>query len=83
MFVITPASGSQIAVSSAIWPAPRIASSSTSTSVPGGAASTSSGRPISVLKFARLAATVRWGAISAAIRSFVDVLPTEPVTAIT
>ena len=82
-FVITPTSGSQIAVSSAIWPKPRIASSSTSTSVPGGAASSSSGSPISVLKFARLAATVRWGAISAAIRSFVDVLPTEPVTAIT
>ena len=37
MFVITPTSGSQIAVSSAIWPKPRIASSSTSTSVPGAA----------------------------------------------
>ena len=82
-FVITPTSGSQIAVSSAIWPKPRIASSSTITSVPGGAASSSSGSPISVLKFARLAATVRWGAISAAIRSFVEVFPTEPVTAIT
>ncbi len=59
MLVITPTSGSQIAVSSAIWPNPRIASSSTSTSVPCGAASTSSGSPISVLKFSREAATVR------------------------
>ena len=83
MFVITPTSGSQIAVSSAIWPGPRIASSSTSTSVPNGAASTSSGSPISVLKFSREAATLRCGAIIAAIRSLVEVLPTEPVTAIT
>ena len=81
--VITPTSGSQIAVSSAIWPKPRIASSSTSTSVPDGAASTSSGSPISVLKFSREAATLRCGAIIAAIRSLVEVLPTEPVTAIT
>ncbi len=35
--------------------------------MPAGAASTSSGSPISVLKFARDAATVRCGAISAAI----------------
>ena len=81
MFVITPTSGSQIAVSSAICPKPRIASSSTSTSVPAGAASSSSGSPISVLKFAR-----GWrpragaGRSARAIRSFVDVLPTEPVT---
>ena len=83
MFVITPTSGSQIAVSSAICPKPRIASSSTRTSVPAGAASSSSGSPISVLKLAREAATVRCGAIRAAIRSFVDVFPTEPVTPIT
>ena len=83
MFVITPTSGSQIAASSAIWPGPRIASSSTSTSVPNGAASTSSGSPISVLKFSRDAATLRCGVIIAAIRSLVEVLPTEPVTAIT
>jgi hypothetical protein len=83
MLVITPTSGSQIAVSSAIWPKPRIAASSTSTSVPSGARRISSGKPISVLKFSRLAATVRCGAIRAAIRSFVEVLPTEPVTAIT
>ena len=48
---ITPTSGSAIAASSAIWPAPRIAISSTSTSVPAGAPSTVSGRPISVLRF--------------------------------
>ena len=57
MFVITPTSGSAIAASSAICPNPRIAISSTSTSVPAGAASTASGSPISVLKFAGLAAT--------------------------
>ena len=50
---------------------------------PNGAASTSSGSPISVLKFSREAATLRCGAIIAAIRSLVEVLPTEPVTAIT
>ena len=42
-------SGSQIAASSRIWPKPRIASSSTSTSVPNGAERISSGSPISVL----------------------------------
>ena len=78
MFVITPTSGSQIAASSAIWPAPRIASSSTSTSVPNGAARISSGIPISVLKFAREAAILRCGVIIAAIRSLVVVFPTEP-----
>ena len=83
MFVITPTSGSQIAASSAIWPAPRIASSSTSTSVPNGAARISSGIPISVLKFAREAAILRCGVIIAAIRSLVVVFPTDPVTAIT
>ena len=53
MLVITPTSGSPIAASSAIWPKPRIAASSTSTSVPSGAARISSGIPMSVLKFAR------------------------------
>ena len=49
MLVITPTSGSAIAASSRIWPKPRIAISSTSTSVPHGAARISSGSPISVL----------------------------------
>src|SRR4051812_4791618 len=81
--VITPTSGSAIRASSSICPNPRMPISSTSTSVPSGAASTASGRPISVLKFAGFATTRRCGASSAAISCFVDVLPTEPVTPIT
>ncbi len=80
---ITATSGSEIAASSAIWPAPRIACSSTSTSVPSGAARISSGTPISVLKFARLATTRLAGASSETRMSLVVVLPVEPVTAIT
>ena len=83
MLVMTPTSGSLMAARSAIWPKPRMAASRTSTSVPGGAARISSGMPMSVLKFAREATTRRWGASSAAISSLVEVLPTEPVTAIT
>ena len=55
---ITATSGSAIAASSAIWPSPRMPISSTSTSVSAAASRISSGRPISVLKFAR-EATVR------------------------
>ena len=57
--------------------------SSTITCVPSGAERIASGSPISVLKFLGFDATARCGAISAVIRSFVEVLPTEPVTAIT
>ena len=53
--VITPTSGSAIRASSSICPKPRMPISSTSTSVPSGAASTASGSPISVLKFAGFA----------------------------
>ena len=59
MLVITPTSGSAIRASSSICPNPRMPISSTSTSVPSGAASTASGSPISVLKLAGLAATRR------------------------
>ena len=83
MLVITPTSGSAIRASSSICPNPRIPISSTSTSVPSGAASTASGSPISVLKFAGLAATRRCGAISAAISCLVEVFPTDPVTPMT
>ena len=83
MFVITPTSGSAIAASSAICPNPRMPISSTITCVPSGAPRIASGRPISVLKFFGFDATARCGAISAVIRSLVEVLPTEPVTAIT
>ena len=75
--VITATSGSAIAASSAIWPAPRIAISSTSTSVSGGASSTVSGRPISVLRFSLLAWTAPGS--SARAMSLTEVLPTEPV----
>ena len=53
--VITPISGSAIPQSSAICPRPRIAISSTSASVWGGALRIVKGRPISVLKFCGLA----------------------------
>ena len=56
-FVITPTSGRAIWASSRICPMPRIAISSTSSSVPCSASSTVSGSPISVLKFSRLACT--------------------------
>src|SRR4051794_23976157 len=80
---ITPTSGSAIAASSAICPAPRIAISTTSTSVPGGAPSMVSGRPISVFRFWAVATTRRCGASIPASRSFVEVLPVDPVTPMT
>src|SRR4051812_2846601 len=83
MLTITPTSGSAIAASSAIWPAPRIAISRTSTSVPGGAPRTVRGSPISVFRFCAVATTRRCGASIPASRSFVDVLPVEPVMPIT
>src|SRR3954452_11567072 len=83
MLTITPTSGSAIAASSAICPAPRIAISRTRTSVPGGAPSTVSGRPISVFRFWAVATTRRCGASMPASRSFVDVFPVDPVTPMT
>src|SRR3954452_5068493 len=83
MLTITTTSGSAIAASSAIWPAPRIAISRTSTSVPGGAPRTVRGSPISVFRFCGVATTRRCGASIPASRSFVDVLPVEPVMPIT
>ena len=83
MLTMMPMSGSAICASSAIWPRPRIAISRTSTSVPLGALRISSGRPISVLKFARLATVRRCGVRIALRRSLVDVLPVEPVTPMT
>ena len=81
MFVITPTSGSQIAASSAIWPNPRIAISSTSTSVPARRGEDLQRQPdLGVEVRAGWPRRARCGAISAAISSLVDVLPTEPVT---
>src|SRR3954451_3437053 len=83
MLTITPTSGSAIAASSAIWPAPRIAISRTRTSVPGGAPRTVSGSPISVVRVCAVATTRRGVASIPASRSFVEVLPVEPVMPIT
>jgi len=47
--VTTPISGRAISVSSAIWPKPRIDSSSTQTSVSGSSRHSVSGTPISLL----------------------------------
>ena len=77
MFVIAPTSGSAIPQSSAIWPFPRIAISSTRTSVSGGAARIASGSPTSVLKFSGLAWT-RSGKIARQM-SLTEVLPVDPV----
>src|SRR3954454_16288317 len=76
---ITPTSGSAMRASSAIWPLPRIAISRTRMSVPGGAPRIVSGRPISVLRFWAVATTRLCVASSPGRRSFVDVLPVEPV----
>ena len=76
-FVIAATSGSAISQSSAIWPIPRIAISMTRISVSGGAASSASGIPISVLKFSGLAWT-RPGRIARQM-SFTEVFPVEPV----
>src|SRR3954451_16663001 len=79
MLTITPTSGSAISASSAIWPLPRIAISRTRTSVPGGAPRIVSGSPISVFRFCAVATTRRCVASIPASRSFVEVLPVEPV----
>src|SRR5947209_2183033 len=60
-----------------------MAISSTSASVPGGAWSTASGKPISVLKFSGLADTCSREPSIAARMSLVEVLPVEPVIATT
>ena len=83
MLTITPTSGSATVASSAIWPAPRIAISSTSTSVSSGAPRISSGRPISVLKFWREATVRRCEVSVASSKSLVVVFPVEPVTPMT
>ncbi len=78
-FTITPTSGSATATSSAICSSPRMAISSTSASVSGGASRIDSGSPISVFRFWRLACVRRWGVSRASRMSLVEVLPVEPV----
>ena len=83
-FVITPTSGSAIAASSAICPAPRIAISSTSTSVPGGRAEDGERQADLGVEVLRGGASRRLPVASiAARRSFVEVLPVEPVMPMT
>src|SRR3954470_24980226 len=79
MLTMTPTSGSAISASSAIWPLPRIAISRTRTSVPGGAPRIVSGSPISVFRFWAVATTRLCVASIPASRSFVEVLPVDPV----
>ena len=69
--------------SSAIWPGPRIAISSTSTSVPDGRLEHGERQPDLGVEFARVATTLRCWPTIAARTSFVDVLPVEPVTPMT
>ena len=83
MLVMTPTSGSATRASSRIWPAPRIAISTTATSVPGSISSRVSGTPISLLRFAAVATVRATGRSSAARMSLVDVLPALPVIATT
>ena len=66
--------------SSAIWPGPREPISTTIASVPAGADSSVIGTPISLLNDRVLDHTRRSRPSTAASRSLVVVLPTDPVT---
>ncbi len=83
MWVITPIDGREIAPSSRMFPGKRAPISSTTAPASGGASSSVIGSPISLLNDAALACTTNAGASAAAVRSFVDVLPAEPVTPMT
>ena len=78
--VTTPMSGRATSHSRAISPNPRIPISNTSTSVSSGALRIVTGRPCSLLKLRSFAVVRRVAAHAAAMKSFVDVLPTLPVT---
>ena len=78
--VTTPMVGRATRHSSAMWPGPREPISTTSTSASSGADSKVIGTPISLLNDRMLAHTRRSRPSTAAIRSFVVVLPTDPVT---
>ena len=79
MFVTTPMSGRAIAHSAAMSPGCRAPSSSDHASVSSGAPKSVIGRPISALKFPGVAWTRNAVRSAAAVRSFVLVLPVEPV----
>ena len=79
MLVMTPTSGSATLASSRICPAPRMAISTTATSVSGSISSSVSGTPISLLRLALVATVRATGRSSAARMSLVEVLPALPV----
>ena len=81
--VTTPMVGRAIVQRSRTWPTPRAPISITATSVSSAASSSVRGTPSSLLNERRLAAVARDGLVAAAIRSLTEVLPTEPVTAMT
>ena len=62
-----------------MWPMPRAPISHTTACVPGGTDRIVSGRPISLLNDSGLAATDSVAPSAAAVKSFVHVLPVEPV----
>ena len=78
--VTTPMSGRATSHREVISPNPRIPISSTSTSVSSGALRIVIGKPCSLLKLRSFAVVLRSAEHAAEIRSFVDVLPTLPVT---
>ena len=81
--VTTPIDGRAMRQRSAICPNPRIPISSTSARVSAGALTMVTGRPCSLLKLRTFAVVVMTLLRATAMRSLVDVLPTEPVTPIT
>ena len=83
MLVITPTSGRAMRASSRICPWPRIAISTTTTSVSCSMSRSVSGTPISLLRLALVATVRATGRSSAARMSLVEVLPALPVMATT
>ena len=79
MLVTTPMSGSATRASSRICPAPRMAISTTATSVERSISSRVSGTPISLFRFAAVATVRDTGRSSALRMSLVEVLPALPV----
>ena len=81
--VTTPIDGRAMRQRSAICPNPRMPISNTNARVSAGALTMVTGRPCSLLKLRTFAVVVMALLSATAMRSLVDVLPTEPVTPIT
>ena len=77
--VTTAMVGRAMSHSQAMWPAPRAPISMTATSVSSWALTRVRGTPSSLLKLFSLAVTTWRRPRAAAVRSLVEVLPTEPV----